>query len=367
MNGLITLSMGEIWVRFFVPVQNVCYLHDPVMGDIRCPNQETYGYVEKGYSNVLTTNSMGFHDVERSQDKQPGTFRILYIGDSLTSGVGVPVKSTIPSLVEKMLIECLTFDQMEVWNMAPAEDSTVAQLLTFQNIGVDCEPDMVVCHFMSDFSDNIFETHQRTRSPYFKLTDQGILEFVPPTPVDLTTPVERLKRNSILVRLLASKLLTSSFFKDLISLKKSLDEMSAQVKKTIIRQKVEQVTASLHRSEDINLLTEKAWPVTLAMLKLFKNKADRAGARFVLVDGNRFLPNTAGDYKNTDMELFCRKEHIDYIPVFEEYHYIKENDPMNVYFFKDGHPKNKGNEYLAHAIAEKMAALVKDEINVRKL
>lgn len=365
LNGFITLIIGEAWIRCFVPVQNVCYSHDPILGDVRCPNQKTYGYVEKGYSNILITNSQGFHDEEWQQSKSPGIFRILYFGDSLTSGVGVPIQDTIPAVVQKEINKRSPIP-VEVYNMAPAEDSTAAQLLTFQKIGINFEPDMVVCHFMGDFSDNIFETHQRTRSPYFRLTSQDTLELVPPIPVDLTTPVEKLKRNSMLVRLLANKLLASKFLKDLLDTRESLVAILSGPMKNTTRKSKNQKSSMPQNETTMQLLTEKSWPVTIKMLEVFKEEAERIGASFILIDGNRLLPKTAGKYRNNDLENFCLKENIDYIPIYEEYHDLKENDSLAVYFLKDGHPTSMGNEYLAQIVAQKIAPVLSDQLNIEE-
>jgi len=348
--GLTSVLIAEMWVRGFVPVQNVCYTHDPILGDTRCPNQTTYGYVETGYSNILRTNHLGFHDVDRLPEKSASKLRILYFGDSLTSGVGVPVDDTIPSVVERALNAAPNPAPAEVLNMAPAEDSTVAQLLVFQRIGKQYHPDVVVCHFMCDFSDNIFETHQRTRSPYFLLTKDDSLEFIPPVPVDLTTPAERLKRSSMLVRLLANKLLASTFYSDLSRLK---DWMRSGWPLSASHAQGQGPPGSAHQRV-YDLLSDKSWPLTMRILKEFKKEAEDVGAVFIMIDGCPFLPHTAGKYTNKDLERFCETEGIPYIPVYEEYQGLKDNDLSKAYLLGDGHPTAAGNQRLGETVANKL-------------
>jgi hypothetical protein len=322
---------------------------------MRCPNQKTYGYAEKGYSNILLTNSEGFHDIERSKQKKQNTLRIHIYGDSLISGVGVPVDKTIPSLIETYLNKYYFPIPIESLNVATAEDSTCAQLLAYQLIGKQYSPDVVICYFMCDFSDNIFETHQRTRSPYFTLSPDNSLVFVPPVPVDLTTPVERLKRSSLLVRLLANKLLASKFYQDILQVKDAIPSAYLQKKKEKTTKNGDQPQPNAAKLRIEKLLTEKAWPLTIHLLQEFKMEAEKDGAFFVLVDGKRFTPNTAGKYTNQDLKQFCIGNKILYIPIYEEYEALKKDNPNKNYFLKDGHPTALGNEMLSKKLTDKLA------------
>jgi len=360
---LIACSIAEIWTRLFIPVQNICYNHDPELGDMRCPNQKTYGYVEKGYSNILLTNSEGFHDIERSKQKNQNTLRIHIYGDSLISGVGVPIDKTIPSLIETYLNKFSFPIPIESLNVATAEDSTCAQLLAYRLIGRKYSPDVVICYFMCDFRDNIFETHQRTRSPYFTLSSDNNLVFVPPVPVDLTTPVERLKRSSLLVRLFANKLLASKFYQDIQGIKDSISsgQLLKKKEKSSTYGDVSGLVDAKLRTE--KLLTEKAWPLTILLLQEFKREAEKDGAFFVLVDGKRFTPNTAGKYTNQDLKQFCIGNKILYIPIYEEYEALKTDDnPDKNYFLKDGHPTAMGNEMLSRMLTDKLATKLNEAL-----
>lgn len=357
---LIACAIAELWIRAFVPVQNICYYHDHILGDRRCPNQKTYGYVQEGYTNILETNSEGFHDIERTVTKREHTLRIEYYGDSLISGVGVPTNETIPSQLETILNserETST-DAVEVLNMASAEDSTCAQLLLFRLIGKKYSPDIVICHFMADFRDNIFETHQRTRSPYFILNKQNQLEFVPPIPVDLTTPIERLKRSSLLIRLFANKLLSSRFYNDLQKIYGEIFSFNLYNWIKIFKSNIGATDSAGHInpkiSNTISLLEKKAWPLTLRLIQEFQKEADSIHAKFILIDGIRFTPNIAGHHKNEDLERFCHANKITYIPIYQVYDHLKKRKPKSLFFLNDGHPTGLGNQILSKAIAQKI-------------
>lgn len=361
---LIACSIAEIWTRFFIPVQNICYYHDPQLGDMRCPNQKTYGYVEKGYSNILLTNSEGLHDIERSKQKKPKTLRIHIYGDSLISGVGVPVDKTIPSLVGTYLNKYNFPIPIESLNMATAEDSTCAQLLAYRLIGKEFSPDVVICYFMCDFRDNIFKTHQRMRSPYFTLASDNSLVFVPPEPVDLTTPVERLKRSSLLVRLFANKLLASKFYQDILQVKDIIFSAHLPKQKEKTTKKGDEPEPIDPKLRIEQLLTEKSWPLTIRLLQEFKMEVEQEGASFILVDGKHFTPNTAGKYTNQDLKQFCIENKIPYIPIYEEYEALKKDTPNKNYFLGDGHPTVLGNEMLSKILTDKLAIKL-DELFIK--
>ncbi|GEM_PF-5092988 len=335
---LIAAGVAELWTRIFIPVDNTCYYHDPVMGDRFCPNQETYGYVEKGYSNIFRSNSQGFHDIERTKEKKKNTLRIHFYGDSLTTAEGVPIQYTIPSLVEKYINETNPRIPVEVLNMASAEDSTAAEYITYKYIGKDYSPDIVICYFMSDFQDNIIETHKRTRSPYFEITDDNSLRFIKPVPVDMSSFTEKLKRSSLLLRLLANKFYASKIYNDFLTYKDNI-LTKKKIKNTVQKE---------------NIIAKKTYPLTIRILSEFKKDVEANGAKFIIVDGVEFKDNISDFYTNKDLENFCRKNNMIYIPVYKEYGSLRKSDSPIKYFFSDGHPTKSGNEYLSKIITRKL-------------
>jgi hypothetical protein len=102
------------------------------------------------------------------------------------------------------------------------------------------------------------------------------------------------------------------------------------------------------------VLKEKAWPVTVALLKQFKKDVESQGGQFILVDGFPITPTSAGGYVNTDLEDYCKKNSITYIPMYKEYAALKKSTDYSTYFFKDSHPTIFGNETLTKALAQKL-------------
>jgi len=97
-------------------------------------------------------NSRGFKDVERKQEKDPGVYRILGLGDSFAFGV-VPHKFNFMTLLEKQLNQC---NKVEVINMGIPWLDPEDFLSVMVHEGLEFNPDLVmVCFFIGrDFLPN---------------------------------------------------------------------------------------------------------------------------------------------------------------------------------------------------------------------
>lgn len=345
----VAAAVAELWIRFFIPVKNICYLSDPKMGAVFCPDQKTYGYAEKGYANVLKTNRLGFHDVERTMEKAPGVFRIIVFGDSMIQGYCVPTEQTIPSLLERFLNADNLPLRFEVLNMAPGDDGTSAQVVAYEERGRAFRPDMVLAFFMDDFPDNVMKLHGRSYSPYHELNDKGELVFVPPVPKDMTGLWERFKGGSRLYRLLSNKTLESKFYNNG---KKLL---------TGLKIRFSQAPSGSTRKDSLELRKEvcikESWPLTLRLLKYFGEIVKKDGGHFVVVDGQEFYDVNVGTvYSNRDFQEACTKNGLSYIAGYERYAELKKSDGSTGYFFRDHHLTPVGNREVARFIADKIVA-----------
>lgn len=355
--GLIAGVIGELWIRAFVPAKNICYLSDPVIGAKFCPNQRTYGYVEKGYSNIFATNSLGFHDVERPRHKPPGTFRIQVYGDSMIQGYCVPLEKTIPRLLEKYLNDGSLPYRVEVLNMASGDDGTSCQVMTYQEIGRHLEPDLVISNFMDDFPDNVVKIHGRLYSPYHQLLPDGTLKLIPPTPKDITTLWERFKRHSKLYRHSANRVLESKLYSQLVKIEKNVSAFIRTVRTG--RGESRPQDFDTYRKE---VCVKESWPVTLSIIEHFDQMVKANGSRFLLLEAAKFYEETvASVYSNDDFEKALEKRGVPYLRVYEEYERINNANDPEKYFFKDSHLKAVGNEEVARFIAAKLRDVLKSQ------
>jgi lysophospholipase L1-like esterase len=101
-------------------------------------------------------NSLGFRDDrEYAVAKQPGTFRILVIGDSVTFGHGSLFEHTYPLLLEKRLKAWKPDVDWQVWNLGVPGYNTSQELAYLLEVGATYRSDLVVVGFYAnDVVDN---------------------------------------------------------------------------------------------------------------------------------------------------------------------------------------------------------------------
>ena len=335
-------------------VKNICYVTDETVGVRFCPSQKTYGYVEKGYQNILETNSWGLHDRERRIEKEPGTFRIQVYGDSMIQGYCVPTAETIPSLAERYLNEQNPPVRFEVANLAPADDGTSSQVMMYQKIGRQFRPDLVICYFMDDFPDNVVQIHRREYSPYHKLTDSGELALIPPIPKGPPDLWERFKKASRLYRLLANKVLESKAYNDLNEFR---NQILHAFHTSLASAKNGEQKGYIDLRQEICI--SESWPLTTRLIRHFRDQVEADGGKFVLVDGEPFYDVNVGTrYKNKDLEKYCRENGINYIPAYVPYAKIKDLRDQGKYFFRDNHLRPAGNRIMGRFLAEEILKII---------
>lgn len=104
-SSIVAFSLiAEIVLMIFVPKPIVwldpqeSYVHHPKLIHKLKPNQNSFTH-----SFTVTTNSYGLRNQEFPLKPNPGIFRILALGDSLTFGNGVQAQDTYPKQLESML------------------------------------------------------------------------------------------------------------------------------------------------------------------------------------------------------------------------------------------------------------------------
>ena len=115
------------------------------------------------------TNAQGFrNDRDFLLSRQPGTLRILAVGDSHTEGFEVSQEATYSVRLEKLLAE--SGKQAEVYNTGVSGFGTAEELVFLENSGLSYHPDIVVLGFFrNDFGDNL-------KSNLFRLKDGQLVD-----------------------------------------------------------------------------------------------------------------------------------------------------------------------------------------------
>ena len=129
-------------------------MHDLALGDIVQPSPHP-GIVYELRPNVrgrfmfqpLVVNSQGLHDYEYSRRKEPGTFRIVGVGDSSLFGWGVPFEDSGLKVLERRLNEKSRAQKFEVINFAVPGYNTAMEAETFVQRCLEYAPDLVLLSF----------------------------------------------------------------------------------------------------------------------------------------------------------------------------------------------------------------------------
>ena len=129
-------------------------MHDLSLGDIVRPSRHA-GIVYELKPNVrgqfmgqpVVISSQGLHDFEYSRRKEPGTFRIVGVGDSSLFGWGVPFEDSGLKVLERRLNEKSRGQKFEVMNFAVPGYNTAMEAETFVQRCLEYAPDLVLLNF----------------------------------------------------------------------------------------------------------------------------------------------------------------------------------------------------------------------------
>ena len=98
----------------------------------------------------VTINRAGFREREVEPTKQPGTFRIVGLGDSVMFGWGVPVEATYLRVLEDLLQRRGDPSRYEILNFAVPGYNSVMEVETFRSVAGSYAPDLVLVGYVSN-------------------------------------------------------------------------------------------------------------------------------------------------------------------------------------------------------------------------
>lgn len=104
----------------------------------------------------ISTNSGGFRSEEVPEQKNPSKYRIMFLGDSLTFGLGVDIENTFIKKVEKVVKEKGYEGRLEAINLAIPGYSLEQQQHIFYKYYEQYDPDLVIVTYSLEETD--FET-----------------------------------------------------------------------------------------------------------------------------------------------------------------------------------------------------------------
>ena len=144
--------------------QALPYEFSPVRHHRLIPNAR-YRHQESEYDYVWANNSLGMRDRERLYHKDPDSFRILFLGDSMIQGYGVPLEQSMVYRLEASLNQPPREKIVEVLNAGVFGYGPLLEYRFLQELLPMVEPDVVLVGFFlgNDVGDDYFYTGQLVR------------------------------------------------------------------------------------------------------------------------------------------------------------------------------------------------------------
>lgn len=121
------------------------------------PNAQ-YRHKELEYDYLWANNSLGMRDRPRSAQKAPNNFRILFFGDSMVQGYGVPLEQSMVYLLEDSINQPPRSQQIEILNAGIFGYSPFLEYLYLKEITPKVSPDLVMVGLFvgNDIGDDYF-------------------------------------------------------------------------------------------------------------------------------------------------------------------------------------------------------------------
>lgn len=166
------------WYRDFVARFRAS--DDPILFYEPRPGYHGYFRQEQGSGQgaEIEINSHGFRDHEYSEEKDPGTFRIAVLGDSIVWGHGLELEDTFPKQLERLLSE-REDRKVEVLNFGVSGYSTQQEVELYRVKSSRFHPDLVLVGYcLNDYEESSVEGQAFRHLYYDVFTHSYSLEQV---------------------------------------------------------------------------------------------------------------------------------------------------------------------------------------------
>jgi hypothetical protein len=133
------------------------------------PNSK-YHHKELEFNYLWENNSLGMRDRPRMKETPPNTFRILFLGDSMVQGYGVPLEQSMVYLLENSINQPPRSQKIEILNGGIFGYSPLLEYLYLQEIFPKVKPDLILVGLF--LGNDIGDDHFYTESGKWQSNDQ---------------------------------------------------------------------------------------------------------------------------------------------------------------------------------------------------
>ena len=183
------LASTELVASFLVPASAPKpFVPDQHVGFRSAPGARVWmSGPKREFGNWFRTNARGNPDIERSQEKPAGVYRIAMIGDSMLEGAQVTAKERFSSLLEKRLNpneDESSALRVEVLNFGTSGYGPAQEMLYYENYVRQFDPDAVVVVLLpgndvrnSSYALEVERCGRPYIQPFFELDTAGELRL----------------------------------------------------------------------------------------------------------------------------------------------------------------------------------------------
>ena len=307
----------------------------------------------------IKINSLGLRDRELSKKKKPGITRILTLGDSFAFGTGVDAEWRFSDVLGRALD-----DGVEVLNAAVAGWGTDQEMIYYEHLGRQFEPDVVILTVMigNDVLNNLLDHLflDTAPKPRFVLEEEQLrlIDQNPRAPVPGTLRLKLWLRESRFI----------VFVKRRIDMWTYDHEPCGEPGQFAVPQEWLKKRNSHWRvfAKTYDRDFEKAWETTEAIITRLARRCSEDGARLLVfahpmeieVDDAwraELVARTSVDTSQYDfgkpyarLAEFCRRQGLDFVYPLEEFRAASRR--QRLFFDLDPHPNRHGHAVAARVL-----------------
>ena len=296
------------------------------------------------YKYSIVTNSEGYRTWEVSPNKNPGTYRIICLGDSTTFGWGVNSSNNYPSQLNKKILYKFKDKNIEVLNFGvPGYSSRQGLVLIRDFVIPRYSPDLIIVGysindaFLAEIEDKyVINDKNLISSADNFMNNLAIYNALSDIIMKFKGSVEKRESKDLIQRV---------SFEDT---KKNLDEIASLAKKY----KLKIIFLNLFPSENMKFkeFGSSVYDVSVRHKELNNFFSDRG---YDFIDGTTLLKYKLVEVKKNP-EIF--KSHLDfYIEYFGNY--LFNRDDLYYLYTDKLHPNSLGYEFISEAIFDKIIEL----------
>jgi lysophospholipase L1-like esterase len=331
---------------------------DPVLGHRYIPGQSMVNQ----YGVSVQIGDHGFRGPEPVKSKKPGTYRVIFLGDSFVHALGVPYEDVFYNLINQKFTD--EGQPIEVIGLGVEMYGTVDEYMLYRHVARHYRPDLIVlCFYVGNdlFNNYPPEPHR----PGARLVD-GRIEFQPVT-LKRRNPVRDFFRKHVRIY---------SYLPELF--KKAAALISSTVSKKTGRSSKAEIQARFEALADTEYThltikedeSEIRWRITLAVLEKLQKEVKDDGGRLTLcvfptmaqvydrywnILVRKFEPDWADESKRflpqDILAGFSRSHDIDFIPLSRKMMKAARETDERFYLDGDIHFNANGHAFVARELA----------------